>query len=207
MSDPVGRENKEPFEGTSVERFGLPLLLLGFIAGFGTCYLLLMTPNFSARYGDSRTVNLHQRAESSPTNSGNTEATSTNQASANSLGAKTYSQVCQACHQANGKGIPGAFPPLDGSEWVSNKNQVAAIVLKGLQGDIEVKGQKFAGVMPPHDQQLANEQIQAVVNYVRSSWGNSFEDQITVEEVEELRNMYGDQELWTSEKLSAEFDR
>lgn len=205
MSDPVGRENKEPFEGTSVERFGLPLLLLGFVAGFGTCYLLLMTPNFSARYGDSRTVNLQQDAIAESSVNIDTSKTSDSKNADNALGAKTYSQVCQACHQANGQGIPSAFPPLDGSEWVANKNQVAAIVLKGLQGEIEVKGQKFAGVMPPHDQQLSDEQIQAVVNYVRTNWGNSFDDEISLEEVKGLRERFEGQSFWTSDTLRKEF--
>lgn len=205
MSDPVGRENKEPFEGTSVERFGLPLLLLGFVAGFGTCYLLLMTPNFSARYGDSRTVNLQQDAMGESKVNIDTSKSSDSKNVDNALGAKTYSQVCQACHQAHGQGIPSAFPPLDGSEWVANKNQVAAIVLKGLQGEIEVKGQKFAGVMPPHDQQLSDEQIQAVVNYVRTNWGNSFDDEISLEEVKGLRERFEGQSFWTSDALRKEF--
>lgn len=205
MSDPVGRENKEPFEGTSVERFGLPLLLLGFVAGFGTCYLLLMTPNFSARYGDSRTVNLQQSSVGESAVNADTSKSSDSKKADSALGAKTYSQVCQACHQANGQGIPSAFPPLDGSEWVENKNQVAAIVLKGLQGEIEVKGQKFAGVMPPHDQQLSDEQIQAVVNYVRTSWGNSFDDEISLEEVKKLRIVFKDAPFWTADQLRAEF--
>jgi mono/diheme cytochrome c family protein len=65
-------------------------------------------------------------------------------------GKVVYSGICQACHQANGQGLPGTFPPLAKSEWVNgSEKRIIAIILKGLQGPITVEGKQFTNVMPP----------------------------------------------------------
>jgi mono/diheme cytochrome c family protein len=93
-------------------------------------------------------------------------------AQAQKTGAEVYA-TCSACHQANGQGVPGAFPPLAGSEWVNGKGDIPiAIVLHGLQGSITVKGQKYNGVMAPWGTTFNDDQIAAVVTYIRSQWGN-----------------------------------
>ncbi|MDX2182622.1 MAG: cytochrome c [Gemmatimonadaceae bacterium] len=93
-------------------------------------------------------------------------------AEAQKTGAEVYA-TCSACHQANGQGVPGAFPPLAGSEWVNGKGDIPiAIVLHGLQGPLTVKGQKYNGVMAPWGTTFNDEQIAAVVTYIRSQWGN-----------------------------------
>jgi mono/diheme cytochrome c family protein len=87
-------------------------------------------------------------------------------------GADAYA-VCQTCHQANGEGLPNAFPSLVGSEYVNGPGGPhIAIVLKGLTGPITVKGQTFTGVMAPWES-LGDDQIAAAINYERASWGNS----------------------------------
>ena len=86
-------------------------------------------------------------------------------------GADAY-VVCQTCHQANGEGLPNAFPPLAGSDIVNGPaGPHIAIVLKGLTGPVTVKGQTFNGVMAPWES-LGDEQILAAINYERASWGN-----------------------------------
>ncbi len=93
-------------------------------------------------------------------------------AEAQKTGAEVYA-TCSACHQANGQGVPGAFPPLAGSEWVNGKGDIPiAIVLHGLQGPLTVKGQKYNGVMAPWGTTFNDDQIAAVVTYIRSQWGN-----------------------------------
>jgi mono/diheme cytochrome c family protein len=65
-------------------------------------------------------------------------------------GMAVYGRTCIACHGPEGKGVPGAFPPLDGSPWATGDPTVPArILLLGLQGPIEVAGQKFENIMPP----------------------------------------------------------
>lgn len=93
-------------------------------------------------------------------------------ASTHQRGAEVYSHTCIACHGPDGKGVPGAFPPLDGSEWpVGDVSVPIRILLNGLQGPIEVAGQKFNSIMPPHVD-LKDEEIADVLTYVRQTWTN-----------------------------------
>ncbi len=87
-------------------------------------------------------------------------------------GAQVFTANCVACHQAHGKGLPGVFPPLDGSEWVNGDERVLAnILLHGVNGDITVAGQPFKGSMPPFAQ-LSDAELAAVLTHVRSAWSN-----------------------------------
>ena len=87
-------------------------------------------------------------------------------------GLAVYARTCIACHGPDGKGVPGAFPPLDGSSWATGDASIPArILLLGLQGPIEVSGQKFNNVMPPHTD-LKDAEIADVLTYVRQSWSN-----------------------------------
>jgi mono/diheme cytochrome c family protein len=81
---------------------------------------------------------------------------------------------CVACHQANGQGVPGQFPPLAKSEWVNgSEKRVIAILLKGIQGQITVEGHQFNGAMPPWESALSPKKIAAVASYIRQEWGNT----------------------------------
>jgi mono/diheme cytochrome c family protein len=96
---------------------------------------------------------------------------------------------CIACHQQNGAGVPGAFPPLAGSEWITGPvARPIAIVLHGLQGELTVKGTTYNGMMLAYGTGVAmtDEEIAAVLTYVRSSFGNSA-SAVTVEEVAKVR--------------------
>ncbi|HWP93265.1 MAG TPA: cytochrome c, partial [Thermodesulfobacteriota bacterium] len=106
------------------------------------------------------------------------------------------------CHQANGQGLPGAFPPLVGSEWVINDPETPIrIVLHGLQGPIEVKGTIYNNVMPEWGSKLSNEEIAAVLTYVRTSWGNNA-GEITPNMVNEVRKGTADRTTpWTADEL------
>jgi mono/diheme cytochrome c family protein len=88
---------------------------------------------------------------------------------------KTLYARCVACHQATGVGIPSAFPPLAGSEFVIGKPEVPiAILLHGLQGEVTVKGAKYNGVMMPYGtgQAMTDQEIADVVSYIRTNFGN-----------------------------------
>ncbi len=104
-------------------------------------------------------------------------------------GAKLYAQVCAACHQDTGKGIIGAFPPLDGSSIVNDKNTevLIRIVLQGYNARTEY------GVMPPFGDQLNDAEVAAILTHERSSWGNSA-DPVTEEDVAKIRQ-YVEMEL------------
>jgi quinoprotein glucose dehydrogenase len=84
---------------------------------------------------------------------------------------------CITCHQATGAGIPGAFPPLTESDWVSGPiENLIRIQLHGLQGEIQVNGATYNGMMPAVPDAIfpqTDENIAAVLTYVRNSFGNS----------------------------------
>jgi nitrite reductase (NO-forming)/hydroxylamine reductase len=91
-----------------------------------------------------------------------------------SNGARVFAAACLACHQADGKGLPGAFPPLAGSDFLEADPQRAiGIVLHGLTGPVTVNGKEYNSVMPPMTQ-LSDTEIADVLSYVMSAWGNDF---------------------------------
>jgi len=92
---------------------------------------------------------------------------------ASSGGAKIFATNCSSCHQANGKGQPGVFPPLAGNAVVTGTpTTVIHIVKDGLSGKIQVAGSTYNGQMPPWKGTLSDSDIASVVTYIRSSWGN-----------------------------------
>ncbi|MDH5604018.1 MAG: PQQ-dependent sugar dehydrogenase [Cyclobacteriaceae bacterium] len=97
-----------------------------------------------------------------------------------------YYIYCGACHQGNGKGASGRFPPLANSEWVTgDKERLINTVLKGLEGPIEVNGESYNSIMPQHSF-LNDKQVSAVLTYIRQNFGNEA-DGISEEEVRAIR--------------------
>jgi nitrite reductase (NO-forming) len=87
-------------------------------------------------------------------------------------GRAIFGQNCAACHQPTGLGIPGAFPPLAGSDFLKNDPaRVIQVVTGGLTGKIVVNGKEFNGVMPAWH--LSDEDIANVLTYIYNTWGNS----------------------------------
>ncbi len=87
-------------------------------------------------------------------------------------GKAIYSKTCIACHQANGQGIPNAFPPLAKSDYLNKDvNRAIKIVLNGLNGPITVNGAKYNSAMT--SQGLNDQQVADVLTYVYSNWGNN----------------------------------
>jgi len=88
-------------------------------------------------------------------------------------GEKVYTTNCSSCHQANGKGQPGVFPPLAGNSVVTGAATVViGIVKNGKSGPITVAGTKYNGQMPAWKGTLSDSDIASVVTYIRSAWGN-----------------------------------
>lgn len=117
------------------------------------------------------------------------------------LGKEVFNS-CMQCHQESGLGIPGSYPPLAGSEYVvGDKRRVAAILLNGLSGDLTVKGQPFNGAMPPWGT-LDDEEIAAVLTYIRASWGNKA-DPISREFVAAVRKEVDGKGEWKATTLAA----
>jgi mono/diheme cytochrome c family protein len=124
------------------------------------------------------------------------------------IGKRVFTQNCIVCHQQTGLGVPGQFPPLAGSEWVLSQdwhgdNHIVKIVLHGFQGAVTVKGQQFNNVMAPWGKVLKDEQIAAVLTYVRNEWGNKAPP-ITKDFVAKIREQTKDRtEPWSQKELQA----
>lgn len=117
-------------------------------------------------------------------------------------GEALYAVKCLACHQANGAGLPGAFPALAGSSWVTEDPETPIrIALLGLSGPIEVKGQSFDNTMPSLG--LSDAEIADILSYVRSAWGNQAAA-ITPEAVAAVRaSLAGRTAAWDAQSLSS----
>lgn len=116
-------------------------------------------------------------------------------------GKAMYEATCLACHQVHGMGQPGLAPPLVGSEWVGfSENRLIRMILHGLRGPIQVKGDKFEMDMPALGV-LDDEQIASALTYVRREWGHGFEP-VTPAAVKRVRDETSKREdAWTMPEL------
>lgn len=105
-------------------------------------------------------------------------------------GAQTYNIYCATCHQTNGKGDGTRFPPLSDTDWVTanrgqNRNRLISLLLNGLEGQIEVNGVAYNGIMPAHSF-LSDAEVAGVLTYIRKSFGNNASS-ISATEVAQVR--------------------
>ena len=92
-------------------------------------------------------------------------------------GEELYANVCQACHMDKGQGAVGAghYPALAKNENLESAGYPVTVVVHGLNG------------MPPVGQMMSDEQVAAVVNYVRTHFGNDYKDAVTAQDVKDAR--------------------
>jgi nitrite reductase (NO-forming) len=107
-----------------------------------------------------------------------------NKAEKIAFGSRVYKQNCMACHQEQGQGIEGAFPPLAKADYLKSKTKAIEAVVGGLSGKLIVNGKEYNGVMPAWE--LSDEDIANVLTYVYASWGNSGAV-VTTDEVKSVR--------------------
>lgn len=152
------RENAEPEERIRPVPLAAAAISLAMVL-FGVVYIFISEPFGNVGLGDRRTV----ADLSGPVPAAAGTAVD---------GKAVFAAQCAACHQATGKGLPGVFPPLDGSEWVQgDARTVANILLHGINGKISVAGAEYNGAMPSF-QQLSDAELAAVASHVRSTWSN-----------------------------------
>lgn len=120
---------------------------------------------------------------------GKTKSNSSNdtqKSAVNLAGKGVYTTYCLACHQTDGSGVPGTYPPLKKSDVVNgDKDHVIHILLNGLSGEIVVNGKTYNSIMPTQSY-LTDQQIADVLSYIRSDFGNNSEA-ITPDEVAKVR--------------------
>jgi len=117
-------------------------------------------------------------------------------------GEQIYNTRCVSCHQMNGQGVPGTFPPLNDTDWVNgDKGRLIRLLLSGLSGSIEVKGQTYSGTMPPWGGALDDEEMAAITTYIRTNFGNDAPP-VTAEEVAKVREATSSRKKpWTAKEL------
>ncbi len=100
-------------------------------------------------------------------------------------GAKIFKEKCSVCHQITGMGVPGAFPPLKGSDYLKANLKAALVhVLNGSNEAVTVNGVSYSIPMPP---QVDNHKdAVAVVNYILNAWGNDY-GTVTLKEAEAIK--------------------
>jgi mono/diheme cytochrome c family protein len=184
------REKPEPTEGYSP----LPLMLLGLMSAcilFSAIYLGRYSGGFDPMVYDERILPGMQGGTAAPV-----------ALDPKALGKRIFVTNCIACHQTTGLGLPGAYPPLAGSEWVTGpEERVIRVVLNGLTGPVTVKGSQFNNAMPTFGTQLKDEQIAGLLTYVRSEWGNNAPP-VSADKVKEIRAAVADRTgPWTAEEL------
>ncbi len=153
------REHPEPTERSRPVPWPM-LLLVTLMAAVGAAYIAADATPAAPEFGDQRTVAELRAALPAAGSDRAVDA------------AALYAARCAACHQASGAGVPGAFPPLAGSEWLAgNPRRLAALVLHGLTGPITVKGTSYSGAMPAFAAQLGDAEIAALLTHLRANWG------------------------------------
>jgi len=152
------REQQDPTERIRPIPLTVAAIVLAVVI-FGAIYILLSEPFGQADLGDRRTL-------------ADLRAPQAGAAGAAADGKQVFNANCVPCHQATGLGLPGVFPPLDGSEWVAgDERTVVNILLHGVNGKLRVKGNTYKGAMPSF-QHLGDAELAAVASYVRSGWSN-----------------------------------
>ena len=102
-------------------------------------------------------------------------------------GKEVYTRICQVCHQADGKGVENAFPPLAASDYLENdiKKSIHGVA-NGLTGEITVNGKKYNSAMPKPSPDLTDEELASVFTYILNSFGNKG-GEVTAKEAAEAR--------------------
>ena len=117
-------------------------------------------------------------------------------------GAQLYTTYCSVCHGLEGTGAAGTFPPLAESPWIKGDGDRAIkVVLHGLEGPVNVIGKIYNLAMPPQGEVLPDENIAAILTFVRSSWGNT-ESAISKDQVKAIRAATTDRKkAWSGEEI------
>lgn len=197
LHDPVMREHERPRDGFEPIEVWLILLFLALV-GWGGWYLGVYSAAFSPEVTDVIPVG-EQAVPAEP------EKPQPVDVDPMALGEEMFSD-CAACHQGDGSGVEGVFPPLVNNERVlGDPEPLAAIVLHGLQGPLVVDGVEYDDVMPGHGD-WSDEEIAAVLTYVRNAWDHD-EDPVDPGLVGEVRELTAEQlEPWTDPELREFFE-
>lgn len=118
-------------------------------------------------------------------------------------GRRVYQIYCMSCHQADGSGLGGIYPPLSGTDWVvGDKGRLIRLVLHGMQGPVEIGGERYDNLMPGQ-YQLSDDQVADVLTFVRQSFGNDAES-VAADDVFAVRRSEGRRGTWQARELRSQ---
>ena len=153
------REKEEPSEGYSPVPIAL-IFLFSALTFWGGVYIVKYSGGFNPMIYDE-TLDYAAMVDTGPA-----------EIDLAVTGRRIYTRNCVACHQANGQGVPGAFPTLVDTDWVlGSEERLVRVLLHGLEGEIVVRGTTYNGVMPAFGN-LSDLHIAAVLSFIRNEWGN-----------------------------------
>jgi mono/diheme cytochrome c family protein len=187
----LSRDKDEPAEGFSLT----PIFIVFLFCGFGFWAGLYLTQNSGNFAPTAFDLDAPKAAAAGGPVAFEPDA---------AKGEKLFIANCAACHQATGLGVPGAFPPLAKSAWVTgSEERIIKAVLAGLAGEIEVNGVKYNGNMPNIGAGLKDAQIAHIATYVRQAWGNTAEPVMDTK-VAEVRKAIGNRAQYNPADLLKE---
>ena len=120
-------------------------------------------------------------------------------------GKELYETHCATCHQADGTGEKGFFPPVIGTPWVESSAALTEVLLRGVSGTIYVNGERYASYMSPYGKELTDEEMIQLITYIRTDMNNyPTDDKWTKQMVKELRtNLNGTRTIRGQKELDA----
>ena len=187
----LSRDKDEPTEGFSLT----PIFIVFLFCGFGFWAGLYLTQNSGNFAPSAFDLNAPKASLAGGPVAFEPDA---------AKGATLFLANCAACHQATGLGVPGAFPPLVKSVWVTgSEDRLVKAILAGLAGEIEVNGVKYNGNMPNIGAGLKDSQIAHIATYVRQAWGNVAEPVMDTK-VAEVRKAIGNRAQYNPADLLKE---
>jgi mono/diheme cytochrome c family protein len=206
------REKPEPAEGYSP----MPLFLLGFVSAVIFIVSVYVVHNRGGigpvepylSFKDAALVYDERYDPAKAPGAGAVKEMTPEQMIA--AGKKLYG-TCATCHQANGQGLAGTYPPLAKSEWVTgSEDRLIRILLNGVNGELTVAGNKYNGLMPAFGKvpgggyNWSDDRIAQVLTYIRSEWGNAAPP-ITTAKVTQIREQVAGARPnpWTEAELQA----
>lgn len=183
IHDKLLTEKSEPKEGFKA----MPLFLLGLVST-----MIFVASVYVVHYRGGFSPTVHDGRFQPKAGGGESKELTPEQIIAS--GKRAYAMACVTCHQTNGQGVAGVYPPLAGAEWVTgNEERLVRVLLHGLSGPIQVKGNTYNSLMPAFGRVTGGgynwneERIAHVLTYIRQEWGNQAEP-VTKEKVTEILN-------------------
>jgi mono/diheme cytochrome c family protein len=188
MHEQAVREMEEPKDGSTATPVAF-LLMCFFFTAWGGYYIADNPGNWSGQEYNERPAHTAFSGPPAPTDP-------------MLLGKEVFS-ACTQCHQLDGKGVAGTYPPLVGSEYVTgDERRLAAILMNGINGPFVVNGNTYSSEMPNWRSYFKDEELAAVMTYVRNTWGNKSAP-VSKETVAKVRaELAANSTIWTAETLA-----